>query len=274
MECSKPGTIRDEDLLAYLAGERVRPDVEQHLGQCQHCSAQLAEYRRIERTLVNRLYRWDCPSNLTLGEYQLGILDREHATAVKLHLSQCVLCAAEVAALTEFLANDPMLVERASVPRISVRPSSLNNHLPAAQEVKGVLENLVGRSREQVRRIKATLLPPQPRLAYQRNVAQPLTWPRRYMAEDISISIQVERGTGRREALQLIGFVTRKGVTLEALQGVPVLLSSQSETVYTQNIDELGNFVFSSISPATYTLELHFPGSTIVIEQLPVALQD
>ena len=274
MECSEPGTIRDEELLAYLAGERVRPDVEQHLGQCQHCSAQLAEYRRIERTLVNKLYRWDCPSNLALGEYQLGLLDKEHATAVKLHVSQCVVCAAEVATLTEFLANDPMLVERAPVPRVSVRPSSLNNHLPGAQEVKDVLDNLIGRSREQVRRITATLLPPQPRFAYQRNVTQFLVWPRSYMAEDFSISIQVERGTGRREALQLIGFVTRKGVALEALQGVPVFLSSQSETVYTQNIDELGNFVFSSISPATYTLELQFPESTIVIEQLPVTLQD
>jgi hypothetical protein len=204
----------------------------------------------------------------------LGLLDSEHATDVKLHLSQCVLCAAEVATLTEFLAIDPMLVERAPVSRESVRPSSQNNHLPTTQEVKDVLDNLIGRSREKVRRIKATLVPPQPRLAYQRNVAQSSVWPRRYTAEDISISIQVERGAGRREDLQLIGFVTRKGVTLEALEGVPVLLSSQLETVYTQNIDELGNFVFSSIAPATYTLELQFPESTIVIEQLPVALQD
>jgi len=274
MECSEPGTIRDEELLAYLAGERVRPAVEQHLGQCQRCSAQLAEYRRIERTLVSKLYRWDCPSNLTLGEYQLGLLDKEDVTAVKLHLSQCVLCAAEVATLTEYLANDPMLVERAPLSPVSVRPSSLNNHRPAAPEVNGVLDRLLGQSREQVRHIKATLLPPQPRFAYQRNVAQSSVWPRRYTAEDFSISIQVERGAGRREALQLIGFVTRKGVALEALQGVPVLLSSQSDTVYTQNIDELGNFVFSAISPATYTLELQFPESTIVIEQLPVAVQD
>ena len=274
MECSEPGTIRDEELLAYLAGERVRPAVEQHLGQCQRCSAQLAEYRRIERTLVSKLYRWDCPSNLTLGEYQLGLLNKEDVTAVKLHLSQCVLCAAEVATLTEYLANDPMLVERAPLSAVSVRPSSLNNHRPAAQEVKGVLDRLIDQSREQVRRIKATLLPPQPRFAYQRNVAQSSVWPRRYTAEDFSISIQVERGAGRREALQLIGFVTCKGVALEALQGVPVLLSSQSDTVYTQSIDELGNFVFSAISPATYTLELQFPESTIVIEQLPVAIQD
>ncbi|HLH63042.1 MAG TPA: hypothetical protein VKV20_15280 [Ktedonobacteraceae bacterium] len=269
MECSEPGTIRDEELLAYLAGERVRPAVVQHLGHCQHCSAQLAEYRRIERTLVNKLYRWDCPPNLTLGEYQLGLLDKEHAMAVRLHLSQCVLCAAEVATLTEFLTDDPMLVER-----VPVRPSSLNHHRPAAREVTNVLDRLVDRSRERVRRIKATLLPPQPRFAYQRNVAQPSAWPRRYTAEDVSISIQVEQATGRKEDLQLIGFVTRKGAALEGLQGVPVLLSLQSDTVYSQNIDELGNFVFSSIAPATYTLELQFPESTIVIEHLPVTLQD
>ena len=271
MECSTPGTIRDEELLAYLAGERVRPAVEQHLGECRRCSAQLAEYRRLERALVSRLYRWDCPSNLTLGEYQLGLLDTEHATAVKLHLNQCVLCAAELGTLTEFLAGDPMLVERAPV---SVRPSPLNNHRPAAQEVKDIVDSLVDRSRQQVRRIKAILLPPQPRFAYQRNVAQPSVWPRRYTAEDVSISIQVERGIGRGEALQLIGFVTRKGAGLEALQGVPVLLSTPAETVHAQNIDELGNFVFASLSPATYTLELQFPENTIVIEQLPVALQD
>jgi hypothetical protein len=43
---------------------------------------------------------------------------------------------------------------------------------------------------------------------------------------------------------------------------------------YTQTIDELGNFVFSSIAPATYTLELQFLESIIVIDQVPVAPQD
>jgi hypothetical protein len=41
-----------------------------------------------------------------------------------------------------------------------------------------------------------------------------------------------------------------------------------------QNVDELGNFIFSSIAPATYTLELQFPESTVVIDQLPLVLQD
>jgi hypothetical protein len=268
MECSEPGTIRDEELLAYLAGERVRPVVQQHLLRCQRCSSQLAEYRRMELSLTGKLYRWDCPPNQLLGEYQLELLGNDLAAAVKIHLSNCEFCAAELATLIQFLADDPMLVER-----VSVQPSSLNNH-QVPQEAKHLVNRLRDRSGTQVRRITATLLPPQPRFAYQRHVGDSEIWPRRYTAEDFSISIQVERGTSRRGSLQLIGFVTRKGAVLEALQGVPVVLSSQTSAVYTQSIDELGNFVFSSVSPATYTLELQLPESTIVIEQLPVALQD
>jgi hypothetical protein len=67
MQCSKPGTIRSEELLAYLAGKKVRPAVTQHLASCQYCSSQLAAYRRMERTLIKNLYRWDCPPNQILA---------------------------------------------------------------------------------------------------------------------------------------------------------------------------------------------------------------
>ncbi len=99
-------------------------------------------------------------------------------------------------------------------------------------------------------------------------------WPRNYSAEDVNISLQVEQGAGRRGSLQLIGFVTRQGMALGTLQGTPVRLSSQADMVSTQNIDELGNFVFSSLVPATYTLELQFPEATIVIDQLIVTSLD
>src|SRR5256885_7278656 len=109
MECSEPGTIRDEELLAYLAGEIVRSGVQQHLARCQSCSAKLADFRRVERSLTRKLHRWDCPPNQVLGEYQLGLLGNESETAVKSHLSSCVLCSVEIATLSQFLANDPML---------------------------------------------------------------------------------------------------------------------------------------------------------------------
>ena len=280
MECTKPGAIRDEELLAYLAGENVRPFVVQHLAECQHCSSQMAAYQRVELALTSKLYRWDCPPSQVLGEYQLGLLSKELTAAVKNHLAMCVLCATEVVTLTEFLAHDPLLTERAPVSSVSVQTSSPHNNHRSGQGTKGVLDRLADRSRAGVRRIVATLLPPQPRFAYQREISQATLWPRRYSAEDLSISIQVERGTSHRDALQLIGLVTRKGEALGVLQGTPVLLSAQDAgksfdgTQYMQSIDELGNFIFSSIAPATYTLELQFPESIVVIDQLPLALQD
>lgn len=277
MECLEPGAIHDEELFAYLAGEKVRPLVERHLTTCQYCANRLAEYRRLELTLSSKLFRWDCPPTQVLGEYELGMLSKELSAAVQNHLSTCVFCAAEVASLTGFLANDSLLTE--PVPQIAVSvpfvTSSNNHNRHPVQDMKGAIDNMRERSRAGIRRIIATLLPPSPQLAFQRGESgQAALWPRRYMAEDISISVQVDRGMSRRDALQLIGFVTRKDVALESLQGVPVQLVSQTDALYRQSIDELGNFVFSAVAPATYTLELQFPESTIVIDALPVAFQD
>lgn len=268
MECSEPGLIRDEELLAYLTGERVRPVVEQHLARCPYCSAQLADLRQLEFSLLSKLYRWDCPPSQVLGEFQMGLLDPEVALAVRFHLRACVSCVAELNMLGEFLSGDLLRVEsQFLVPQ----PAQNNHHV---QEIGGVINHLRDRASDSVRKILAVLLPPPPRLAYQRDAAPPELWPRHYTAEDFSISLQVERETGHADSLQLIGFVTRKDTALEALQGMPVLLSSATETVSVQHLDELGNFVFSLLAPATYTLELQAPHGIIVIEQIPVDVQD
>ncbi len=279
MECSEPGAIREEELVAYLAGEKVRPAVVQHLARCQRCSLQMAIYRRMDLKLLSKLYRWDCPPNQVLGEYQMGMLGAEQALVVKNHLRICALCAAEVATVTEFLANDPLLAEPVSVVQNAapMHPAATNNHR-STRDARRTLEHLRERSLTGTRRIAAMLLPPQPRLAYQRDASsQTALWPRNYTAEDVSISVQVERGPGRKDALQLIGFVTRQGTPLEALQGIAVQLSAPSgagEATYIQNIDELGNFVFTALAPATYILELHLPEGVVVIEPLPVTLSE
>lgn len=267
MQCNEPSAIDNKELLAYLAGETVKPSVAQHLTTCHYCLSQVEDYRHIELMLTSKLYRWDCPTNHILGEYQLGLLTSDLATAVKVHLSMCTLCTAEIATLTAFLANDPVLVEH-----VSVIPSSLNNRRPA-HTAEPVLEHIRNQARAGVRRIIAAWQPAQPGLSFQRGPAAS-TWPRLYTAEDLSISIQIERGKSRTNPLQLIGFVTRNGAALKSLEGIPVLLSSQANTMHTQNIDELGNFIFPSLAPATYTLELQFPENTIVIDQLPVSSQD
>src|SRR5437773_2610018 len=123
MECSEPGTIRDDELIAYLAGDTVRPAVIEHLAHCPRCSSQLESYRQMDRRLVSKLYRWDCPPNMILGEYHLGMLSDDQAAEIQKHLSMCVLCSAEVAALNEFLAQDPILIGPTVQKSIPVRPS-------------------------------------------------------------------------------------------------------------------------------------------------------
>ncbi len=274
MECSEPGLVRDEELLAYLAGERVRPVVEQHLARCPHCSVRLADFRRMELSFLSKLYRWDCPPSHVLGEYQLGMLEPETALAVRFHLRACVACIAELSTIGEFLAGDPVLVGSAAAAWLvpPQQPAQGNHHAPSL-ELGVALNRVLDRASNEVRRIIATLLPPAPRLAYQRNTAATDLWPRHYAADNFNISLQVERETGRADVFQLIGFVTRKDTTLEALQGIPVLLSSQAATVSAQNVDELGNFVFSALVPALYSLELQTPDGLVVIEQIPIDTQ-
>jgi hypothetical protein len=224
---------------------------------------------------MKNLYRWDCPSNQLLGEYQLGLLNTQLTAEIKGHLNMCVSCSAEIATLTEFLTTDPMFAEQESAPQTrGAALPSLNNYR-AARDIKRSVDQLIEQSRTGTRRIIASLVTPQPRLAFQRDAAQQASaWPRRYTAEEMTISLQVERGSHRKDALQLIGFVMRQGSTLEALQGTSVHLTSQTKKVYTQHIDELGNFVFSSIVPATYTLELRFADGVVVIDEFSVSPQE
>src|SRR5439155_27175283 len=97
MECSEPGTIREDELIAYLVEDVVRPAVIEHIARCARCSSQVETYRRMDRKLVNRLYRWDCPSTMALGEFHLGMLSNDQTIGIQQHLSMCVLCSAEVA---------------------------------------------------------------------------------------------------------------------------------------------------------------------------------
>src|SRR5579884_963671 len=153
MECSEPGAIRDEELLAYLADEPVRPTVRQHLARCQYCSVRLAEYRRMELTLTSKLYRQDCPPAQLLGEYQLGLLTNEVATAVRRHLGSCVQCAAEVNALSDFLAGDLMPAGQSATAQQAVPAAQPQNHRIPLRGTKAAFDRLIEASEAGVRRV-------------------------------------------------------------------------------------------------------------------------
>ncbi|GER92064.1 hypothetical protein KDW_62260 [Dictyobacter vulcani] len=270
MECSEPGAIRDDELIAYLEGEKVRPTVVEHLARCQKCSSQLASYRQVERKLTHRLYRWDCPPNQVLGDYLLGMLDGDVTLMVQTHLHLCVLCSAELATLTNFLAVEPLVPAYTVASEEAWQAAPQGSRQPL-QEIKRTL----GQAASGVRRIAALLLPPQPGLAYQRSVTrQDITWPRTYAAQDVTISLQLESGPKSSGTLQLIGFVTRQGTAVDALQGTTARLLTAEGVTQTQQIDELGNLIFSALEPAVYTLEVQLPEGTVVVDQLSLSNQE
>ncbi|GCE46622.1 hypothetical protein EI42_00134 [Thermosporothrix hazakensis] len=257
MECQEPGAIRDEELIAYLSGEQVRPAVVRHLARCSACAALVNGYQFLDAKLQQKLYRWNCPPSLLLGEYQMGLLDSTQEAALREHLRICARCTQEAAALTALIANDPLF--------------AVHQPLPEAQKVGVQLSHILHDLQEGTRRILATLLPQPANGGYALRQASVQTseWPRRYQAGAIQISLQLERETGGRQTL--VGLITRKDAALGALQGIPVaLLSDETEALYTQRIDDLGNVIFPELPPALYTLEVHFPDGTIVVEQIPL----
>lgn len=278
MECSEPGAIRDEELIAYFEGEKVRPMVAMHLAHCQECSSRLVMYRGIERKLVRRLYRWDCPSNQILGEYQLGMLDNHLLQPVQAHLMRCVLCAAELATLTHFLTADPLLEPRVKVEELVPAvpgPELSRDAFYPVEDAKRRLEYIREQTLTGMRRIAAWLIPTQPGLAYQRgSTPQVVSWPRNYLAEDVTISLQLEQSLKQRGSWQLIGFVSRQGLAVEALQGTLTQLMTTEGVIQQQQIDDLGNVIFADLAPALYTMEVYLPEGTVVVDQLEVQTQE
>ena len=86
MTCICPPELEDAQLLAYLDGEADQKTAE-HLEKCDHCRERTEHLARFSEHLATSLYRATCPSPADLGEYHLGLLARDDATAIKGHLA-------------------------------------------------------------------------------------------------------------------------------------------------------------------------------------------
>jgi hypothetical protein len=281
MQCSNPGAISDEELLASLDSGSIRPEVREHLQHCQRCTALIGQYGRMERQLFHTLYRWNCPSSLTLGEYELGVLASEQAHIVADHLAACERCTEEVGTLTTFMAYDlqPQAVSASAQQPLfyEARQRISETVKQAAETVSTYMESGVESGK---RIIRAVLEPSNPGLVMQRSTQQVNMWPRSYVAQGLTISLHLEQDQKYRQEMQLIGLVMRdgdvhalQGVTVQLLQQVPDSNEQPVKVVDAQTIDELGNFIFSSLVPALYNLEIHDGDETVLIEDLAVDQQ-
>lgn len=71
--------------------------------------AQGVQEGRLDRLLSAALFRRSCPDTMTLGDYQLGLLNSMEHARVHAHVSRCPHCQAELARLDAFLADRPAI---------------------------------------------------------------------------------------------------------------------------------------------------------------------
>src|SRR5437667_8212475 len=97
--------LSDEELFgAVVERKAVPPGAARHLEQCKDCQKELVEYTEINTHLLTLLYRRQCPSGITLSAYWADLLPQVEMGAVRKHIRECPLCAAEVEDTRRFLA--------------------------------------------------------------------------------------------------------------------------------------------------------------------------
>ncbi len=215
--------------MAYGDGE-APASVVAHVAGCSTCTEQVRSYTYIQVGLRRALFRFDCPDAPTLGEYQLDLLEPEHARGIAAHATDCDACSAELQTLRGYLATPSTVAE-----------SPL----------------------EHARRLVATLFRPAPGLAYGglRGTSEATT--RVFQAEDVTVTVGPGQGPGT-----LVGLVLIAGTDPHALDGRAVQLIPTDRGPLGTSMDDLGNFEFDEVPAGLYALEINLPDAQVVVEEL------
>jgi hypothetical protein len=207
-----------------------------HVEQCRACREQAADYARLHEALSAGLYRSTCPSTLTIGEFALGVLTPEEQQAVAEHIVDCRQCAAERREFVAFLNDD-------------AEPE------PARRFV------------DTVRRLLARPLAfPTPALAGLRGDADPDGGV--YVAEGFRVTISVQRATRGARGSVLVGLVEPWTM---AGDGGRARLYAGDRVVQTQEVDDLGNFVFDAVPAGSYRIEVKLSDVLVTIDTITVS---
>jgi len=189
------------------------------------------ELSGFEGWLARSLYRFDCPTPHSLGEYALDLLAPEERTSVAGHVTECELCQAELSTFREFLS------------------------LPTAMP-----ESLVHR----VRRVLATPFVSSRGLAYS-GLRGSDDSARVYQAPGVTITVAPGAHSG-----SLIGLVVVAAIPAEQLEGRPVGLVPRIGERSEVQLDDFGNFEIQHLTPGLYALEINLPDDLVVVEDLRV----
>ena len=235
MKCIRPGTVTDDDLVAYVVGE-APPAIAAHLQACPHCAEAARGYARGEQRLRRVLDRFDCPSPDLMSAYQLDLLPPVERQQVAAHLVLCPRCADERRILQRFLADD----------------------FPPARAPVGILQRVV-----------ATLVPPPRQLAFSTRGAGEVA-SQTYRADDLTVTLRADFDPWRNHGV-LTGLLVRDDDEAAGLSvGEASLVSiGNADAVFTTPVEETG-FAFEDVAPGTYRLELRLADRLVVVEDLAI----
>jgi hypothetical protein len=193
-----------------------------------------------QQRLRRILYRFDCPSSLTIGEYVLDLLGAPSRTEVAQHVLDCSLCEEELSVARAFLATDLVV------------PTS------------GVWQEL--------RRVVASLLTPPAQPAYWMTRGSEPSGGWEYRAGPVKIVIGAVRAR-RRGTMSVDGLILHDFAPPEVLADREVTLSHTAQPqlqVHSTRTDDLGSFAFEDVVAGTYRLEVTFTEEVIVVEDVHV----
>ncbi len=250
MECLHPIAPDAEELLRFaLDGEALPEEVSRHLQECSHCQQRLANYKLTHASLVSGLYRSQCPGSIKLSLYCADLLPPGERLNIAQHTQDCPLCATEAVDARQFLA----------IPDKDLLPPSLFSlnglHVTA-------------------HRILATLVKQQAQLVVRNDTVEE-TWPRQFHADSIDLSLHLSRASSGE--YMLLGIITDPAESIEGFTGMTAELypaiggkdTSRAETpLLSEQIDDLGNIVFSAVPLGEYVMIVHLPKCELVIERL------
>lgn len=226
MQANKtPNEITDEILLAYLDGE-AQTDIVDQIENSPRYLKRLKELAQIHNQLLDRLYRHMCPDSTELGEYHLNLLSNKEARAIKRHVNECPHCAKELLDLERFLEQEDASLVAGITEHVKVL---------VAQLVSGFQNGLADQT---------------PAYALRGDDKGILV----YEADGIRVNLDLQEIAGSTNHLRILGLITG----LQAY-GYNVALNQGGNTIFSTQVDEIGNFMFSKVPSGEYELVIRSP---------------
>jgi hypothetical protein len=220
--------------LDRLADGEGTPEMEQTLANSPADQQRLQAIRQEEQSLHRALFRADCPSTLTLGEWQFGMVASHIAQRIQNHLASCPHCTAELADIQSAM-NAPVSVATAREPLLR----------RLVMKLESLMDEVAGNTAASPVALRGE------------------TWSGLYSNGDYMISLTKRRAAG--------GYSLQGSVIMPEPnnKGQAQLTLKQSESVVVQSpLSSAATFVFDQIPPGRYELIVTTTSSELIVPEL------